>query len=102
MSTQLYACRVMLYHAASLVNDRKPCSVETSQAKLFICEAAKSVSLEALTIMGAYGYSKDYDLERYVRHSLLGPIVRRILGYPAQQYSQLHGTTPGSLTSAAG
>jgi alkylation response protein AidB-like acyl-CoA dehydrogenase len=65
----------MLYHAASLVNDRKPCSVETSQAKLFICEAAKSVSLEALTIMGAYGYSKDYDLERYVRHSLAGPIT---------------------------
>jgi alkylation response protein AidB-like acyl-CoA dehydrogenase len=75
MSTQLYACKVMLYHAATLVNDRKPCSVETSQAKLFICEAAKSVSLEALTIMGAYGYSKDYDLERHVRHSLLGPIT---------------------------
>ncbi len=75
MSTQLYACKVVLYHAANLVNDRKPCAVETSQAKLFICEAAKSISLEALTIMGAYGYSKDYDLERYVRHSLLGPIA---------------------------
>ena len=75
MSTQLYACKVVLHHAANLVNDRKKCATETSQAKLFICEAAKSVSLDALTIMGAYGYSKDYDLERYLRHSLLGPIA---------------------------
>ena len=75
MSTQLYACKAMLYHAAALVNDRQPCSVETAQAKLFICEAAKTVALDALTIMGAYGYSSDSDLERYVREALSAPIV---------------------------
>jgi alkylation response protein AidB-like acyl-CoA dehydrogenase len=75
MKTQIHAARLMLYHAAWLANERRPCSEETSMAKLFATEVAKSAALECQTILGAYGYVKDFDAERYVRDALLMPII---------------------------
>lgn len=75
MKTQLHAARLVLYHAAWLANADQPCSVETSMAKLFATEMARTVVLEAQTILGAYGYVKDFDMERYVRDALLLPII---------------------------
>lgn len=75
MKTQLHAARLMLYHAAWLADNHQPCGVETSMTKLFVTEVAKSVVLEAQTIMGAYGYVKGFDVERYVRDVLLMPII---------------------------
>lgn len=75
MKTQLHAARLVLYHAAWLANERVRCGVETSMAKLFATEVAKSVALECQTIFGAYGYVKDFDAERYVRDALLLPII---------------------------
>ena len=75
MVTQLHAARLVVYHAADLVNRNIRCGVETSMAKLFATETAKSVALESQTILGAYGYVKDFDVERYVRDALLMPII---------------------------
>lgn len=75
MRTQVHAARLMLYQAAWLANERRPCSQETSMAKLFATEVSKSVALECQTILGAYGYVKDFDAERYVRDALLMPII---------------------------
>lgn len=75
MKTQLHAARLVLYHAAWLANENVRCGVETSMAKLFATEAAKSIALECQTIFGAYGYVKDFDVERYVRDALLLPII---------------------------
>lgn len=75
MQTDLHATRLTLYQAAWLANEKLPCSMETSMAKLHATEAAKSIALEAQTVMGAYGYVKDYDVERYVRDALLMPII---------------------------
>jgi alkylation response protein AidB-like acyl-CoA dehydrogenase len=75
MRTQIHAARLVLYQAAWLADQRRPCSVETSMAKLFATEVAKSVALECQTILGAYGYVKDFDAERYVRDALLMPII---------------------------
>lgn len=75
MRTQVHAARLVLYQAAWLANERRPCSLETSMAKLFATEVAKSVSLECQTIFGAYGYVKEFDAERYVRDALLMPII---------------------------
>jgi alkylation response protein AidB-like acyl-CoA dehydrogenase len=75
MKTQVHAARLMVYHAAWLADQHAPCSVETSMAKLFATETAKAVALEAQTIMGAYGYVKDFDVERYVRDAVLLPII---------------------------
>jgi alkylation response protein AidB-like acyl-CoA dehydrogenase len=75
MMTQVHAARLMEYHAAWLADRHLPCAAETSMAKLFATETAKSVALEAQTIMGAYGYVKDFDMERYVRDAILMPII---------------------------
>jgi alkylation response protein AidB-like acyl-CoA dehydrogenase len=75
MRTQVHAARLILYQAAWLADQRRPCSLETSMAKLFATEVAKSVALECQTIFGAYGYVKDFDAERYVRDALLMPII---------------------------
>ncbi|MGH6614447.1 acyl-CoA dehydrogenase family protein [Sphingomonas sp.] len=75
MHTQVHAARLVLYQAAWLANERRPCAQETSMAKLFATEVSKSVALECQTILGAYGYVKDFDAERYVREALLMPII---------------------------
>jgi alkylation response protein AidB-like acyl-CoA dehydrogenase len=75
MRTQLHAARLMLYNTAMLAAKGGPCGVETSMAKLFCTEVGKAVALEGQTIMGAYGYVKEFDMERYVRDVLLMPII---------------------------
>jgi alkylation response protein AidB-like acyl-CoA dehydrogenase len=75
MKTQLHAARLVLYHAAQLANDGKPCTGETSMAKLFATEACKYIALECQTIFGAYGYVKEFAVERYVRDALGLPII---------------------------
>jgi alkylation response protein AidB-like acyl-CoA dehydrogenase len=75
MKTQLHAARLVLYHAAWMANEHQRCGVETSMAKLYATEVAKTVALECQTILGAYGYVKDFDAERYVRDALLLPII---------------------------
>lgn len=75
MKTQLHAARLVLYHAAWMADTHQRAGVETSMAKLFVTEMAKSVALECQTIFGAYGYVKGFDIERYVRDALLLPII---------------------------
>lgn len=75
MQTQLHAARLVTYQAAWLADRGQKCSIETSMAKLFVTEAAKSIALECQTIFGAYGYVKEFDTERYVRDALLMPII---------------------------
>jgi len=73
--TKLQACRHMLYHAAWLANERRPCSVETSMAKLFIADTGVEIALACQQVMGAYALSDAYDMERHVRDLLGMPIV---------------------------
>ncbi|MGK2741688.1 acyl-CoA dehydrogenase family protein [Tepidicaulis sp. LMO-SS28] len=73
--TRTQAMRHMLYHAAWLANENRPCSVETSMAKLFCCEGAAEVTEQAIRVVGAYGLSDDMDLERYFRDAKSLPIV---------------------------
>jgi acyl-CoA dehydrogenase len=75
MKTQLHAARLVLYQAAWLAGTQQSCGIETSMAKLFTTEVAKTITLECQTIFGAYGYTKDIDTERYVRDALLLPII---------------------------
>lgn len=75
MRTQLHAARLMTYHAAWLANEGRRCGTETSMTKLFVTEAVKAIALECQTILGAYGYVKGFDTERYVRDALLMPII---------------------------
>jgi len=73
--TKLQAARHMLYHAAWLADQNRPCSVETSMSKLFCCEAASEVTQAAMRVAGAYGLSDQFDFERYTRDAISLPIV---------------------------
>ncbi len=73
--TKLQAARHMLYHAAWLANEGRPCSVETSMAKLFVADTGVEIALICSQVMGAYGLSDAFDMERHVRDLLGMPIV---------------------------
>lgn len=73
--TKLEACRHMLYHGAWLAGEQRPCSVETSMAKLFVADTSVEIVLACQQIMGAYGCASEYNMERYVRDISLMPIV---------------------------
>ena len=73
--TKLQAARHMLYHAAWLANEGRPCSVETSMAKLFVADTGVEIALICQQVMGAYGLSDAFDMERHVRDLLGMPIV---------------------------
>jgi alkylation response protein AidB-like acyl-CoA dehydrogenase len=44
-------------------------------AKLFVCDTARDIVLTCQQILGAYGYVRDFDMERYVRDILVMPIL---------------------------
>ncbi len=71
MQTEIEAARLLTYRAASLAQDDQPCWVEASMAKLFATETAKKVALNAMQIHGGYGFTMEYDIQRYVRDSLM-------------------------------
>ncbi|MEZ4353070.1 MAG: acyl-CoA dehydrogenase family protein [Myxococcota bacterium] len=73
--TKLEACRLMLYRAAWLAQTGKPCSVETSMAKLFVADTAVEIGLACQRVLGAYGLAEGHDMERHVRDLLGMPIV---------------------------
>ncbi len=73
--TRLAACRHMLYHAAELADSGLDCAVETSMAKLFVADVGLEIALASQQVMGAYGLSREYDVERNVRELLGMPIV---------------------------
>lgn len=73
--TKLAAARLMLYRGCWLVDNNLPCSAETSMAKMYVCELGLEIVLSCQQVMGAYGYAKGFDMERYVRDMLLMPII---------------------------
>ena len=73
--TKLAAARLMLYRGCWFADNNLPCSVETSMAKMFVCETGLDIVLTCQKVMGAYGYAKGFDMERYVRDMLLMPII---------------------------
>ena len=71
MATRVEAAK-LLTQAAAIAYDRgERCDMEAGMAKLFASEAAVSNSLEAMRIHGAYGYSKEFNIERYYRDAPL-------------------------------
>lgn len=65
----------MLYHAAWLANEGRPCSAETSMAKLFVADVGVEIALACQQVIGSYALSDAFDIERHVRDLLGMPIV---------------------------
>jgi alkylation response protein AidB-like acyl-CoA dehydrogenase len=71
MATHIEASRLLIYSAAEKRDRGERCDLEAGMAKLFATETAAEVSLEAMRILGANGYSKDFPVERYYRDAPL-------------------------------
>ena len=71
MATKLTAARQLTRHAAERYDSGERCDMEAGMAKLFASEAAMQIALDAVRIHGGYGYSTEYDVERYFRDAPL-------------------------------
>jgi alkylation response protein AidB-like acyl-CoA dehydrogenase len=71
MATKLTAARQLVRHAAERYDAGERCDMEAGMAKLFASETAMEIALNAVRIHGGYGYSTEYDVERYFRDAPL-------------------------------
>jgi glutaryl-CoA dehydrogenase (non-decarboxylating) len=69
------AARLLVYRAAWLADQKKPNNLETSIAKYAAAEAANFAADAAMKILGAYGYSTEFPVERYYRDAKSYQIV---------------------------
>jgi len=67
MQTEVDAARLLTYRAAWMVDEGIPCMKEVSMAKLFGSETFVRLTNQGMQIMGGYGYSMEYDMQRYFR-----------------------------------
>jgi len=71
MATKLTAARQLTRYAAERYDSGQRCDMEAGMAKLFASETAMEIALNAVRIHGGYGYSTEYDVERYFRDAPL-------------------------------
>jgi alkylation response protein AidB-like acyl-CoA dehydrogenase len=67
MQTEIEAARALVWRAARLKQAGRPHSVEGAQAKLFASRVARHWTGEAIQVLGGYGYTKEFPVERYYR-----------------------------------
>ena len=71
MGTKLLAARQLVLHAAERYDAGDRVDMEAGMAKLFASEVGMEIALNAVRIHGGYGYSTEYDVERYFRDAPL-------------------------------
>ena len=71
MATKVEAARLLVMQAAEAYDREERCDMEAGMAKYFASEIAVECALEAMRIHGGYGYSKEFDIERYFRDAPL-------------------------------
>ena len=74
VQTRKQTCRLMLSHSADLVQRGEQSAAQTSMTKLYVSETVRNIVIDCQTILGAYGYAKGFNMERYVRDALVLPI----------------------------
>ena len=71
MATKLTAARQLTLFAAEKFDSGERCDMEAGMAKLFASEVGMEIALDAVRIHGGYGYSTEFDVERYFRDAPL-------------------------------
>jgi isovaleryl-CoA dehydrogenase len=71
MVTKLTAARQLVLHAARRFDAGERADMEAGMAKLFASETAMQIALDAIRVHGGYGYSTEFDVERYFRDAPL-------------------------------
>jgi butyryl-CoA dehydrogenase len=100
MSTEIDAARLLVYRAAWLKQQDLPHTEAGAKAKLYASEMARRQTAEAIQILGGYGYTKEFPVERYYRDAKITEIyegtseiqrlviAREILGLREQTLAQ--------------
>ena len=100
MATEIDAARLLVYRAAWLKQEGRAHTEEGAMAKLFASEVARRQTAEAIQILGGYGYTKEFPVERYYRDAKITEIyegtseiqrlviARSILGLRERQLAQ--------------
>ncbi|UCG05303.1 MAG: acyl-CoA dehydrogenase family protein [Desulfobacterales bacterium] len=70
LAYDIEAARLLLYRAAWLADQQQPFSREISMAKCQASETARRAAMDGLQIYGGYGYTMEYDIQRYVRDAM--------------------------------
>jgi alkylation response protein AidB-like acyl-CoA dehydrogenase len=74
MLAGLYASRLLVYHAAHLLDERKDAMVEAATAKLFTSEMYEKLISDAIQVMGGDGWTRFYPVESYLRDAKVNQI----------------------------
>jgi alkylation response protein AidB-like acyl-CoA dehydrogenase len=67
MATEIDAARLLVYRAAWLKGQGRPHTAEGAKAKLYASEMARRQTAEAIQVLGGYGYTKEFPVERFYR-----------------------------------
>ena len=109
MSTEIDAARLLTYRAAWLKQEGRPHTAEGAKAKLFASEMARRQTAEAIQILGGYGYTKEFPVERFYRDAKITEIyegtseiqrlviARSILGRQLEEEPERKGSDPTGL-----
>jgi butyryl-CoA dehydrogenase/short/branched chain acyl-CoA dehydrogenase len=74
LATEIEAARLLVYNAARLQESGQNFITEAAMAKYFSSIVAERVTSQAIEILGGYGYTKDYPVEKYYRDAKIGKI----------------------------
>jgi alkylation response protein AidB-like acyl-CoA dehydrogenase len=95
--TKLTAARLLTLHAADVFDTGQRADMEAGMAKLFASEMAMETALDAMRVHGGYGYSTEYEVERYFRDAplmIVGEGTNEIQrGLIARQFVKRPGAT---------
>lgn len=67
MATQIDAARLLCWQAAYLIDQGRPAAKEASMAKAFAADVAMKVTTDAVQVLGGYGYSREFPVEKWMR-----------------------------------
>ena len=107
MATEIAAARLLTYRAAWLKQQGLPHTAEGAQAKLFASAVARRQTGEAIQVLGGYGYTKEFPVERYYRDAKVTEIyegtseiqriviARHILAQQDERDAAGHGNPSG-------
>jgi butyryl-CoA dehydrogenase len=74
MKLKVEAARLLVYRAAVAKQTQPRCTMESALAKLFAARAATDVAHDAVQVLGGYGYTKDFPVERFYRDARITEI----------------------------
>lgn len=74
LATEIEAARLLVYRAASLMDEGEPAVLEAAMGKRFATDMAMRVTTEAVQVLGGYGYMKSYPVEMYMRFAKVAQI----------------------------